>query len=186
MLSRSELISLYRVRGALAYEGEGVTQLQHGWQCAGHARRAGAPASLVLAAWLHDLGHLMTDLSGTPTVDGIDDGHEVLGGAALEPLFGPEVSQPVALHVAAKRYLVATQGTYRDALSADSMRSLALQGGPMTAEERASFVQSPFALDAQRLRVWDDLAKMARLKPANADIALAELEALMGQVGRRN
>lgn len=125
-----DIAALYCSRGHIAYEGEGITQLQHGWQCAQLAQQAGAAASLQLAAWLHDLGHLMTDLEGSPTTVGINDGHEQQGAAALAAILGNAVAQPVALHVQAKRYLVGTQPRYRKSLSPDSVRSLALQRGP--------------------------------------------------------
>lgn len=179
------LIDCYAQRGHVAYDGEGITQLQHGWQCARLARAAQALPELTLAAWLHDLGHLMTGLPGSPTLQGIDDGHETLAARVLSPLFGEAVAQPVALHVQAKRCLVGTQPSYRASLSPDSVRSLALQGGAMDADAAASFMAQPFARDALRLRVWDDLAKDSALKVDDADRALADLRALMDTVLRR-
>ena len=176
------LLSLYRDRGALAYDGEGVTQLQHGWQCAALARRAQAPVELQLAAWLHDLGHLLTGLPGSPTLQGIDDGHEHTGARVLESVFGPRVSEPVALHVEAKRALVSSQPGYFARLSADSTRSLALQGGPLDEAQLQAFLLRPHARDAMRLRVWDDEAKAPELRPASCADALGELEQLMAQV----
>lgn len=179
MTTRADILHLYRERGDLAYDGEGVSQLQHAWQCGHLARAEGAASALQLAAWLHDLGHLLTDLPGSPTLDGIDDRHEVLGARALIALFGEDVGAPVALHVAAKRYLVATQPSYLDALSPDSRRSLALQGGAMSAPEVVRFERSPFAAAACRLRRWDDLGKKAELAPPSRDVALDELASLM-------
>jgi len=182
MTTRIDLLHLYRERGDLAYDGEGVSQLQHAWQCGRLARADGAAPTLALAAWLHDVGHLMTDLPGSPTLDGIDDRHEVLGARALMALFGEDVGAPVALHVAAKRYLVATEPSYLDALSPDSRRSLALQGGAMSASEVVRFERSPFAAAACRVRRWDDLGKTPDLVPPSRDIALAELASLMAAV----
>lgn len=173
------IAALYAARGHIAYDGEGITQLQHGWQCARLARQAGAAPALQLAAWLHDLGHLMTDLEGSPTLRGVDDAHEHLGARALAGTFGPAVAQPVALHVPAKRCLVAVRPGYLEALSPDSVRSLALQGGPMTADEAAAFLRQPHARDALRLRAWDDLAKNPLLLPQSDAHALDELRALM-------
>jgi phosphonate degradation associated HDIG domain protein len=178
-LNRQDILQLWDTRGHLAYDGEGITQLQHGWQCARLCRQAGAPVALQLAAWLHDLGHLMTGLSGSPTTRGIDDGHEHLGARALARVFGTAVAEPVALHVQAKRCLVATRPGYRDDLSPDSVRSLALQGGPMTADEATAFRARRHARDALRLRVWDDMAKNSALQPASTAQALEELAALM-------
>ena len=181
--SRQQILLLYLERGGLAYDGEGVTQFQHGWQCARLAREAGASPALQLAAWLHDLGHLMTGREGTPTLQGIDDSHEALGAQALVAAFGAAVAEPVALHVEAKRCLVAAQPAYLESLSPDSVRSLALQGGPMSAEERVQYLLRPHAKDAMRLRVWDDRAKQPDLWPADPAAAWAELVALMESVG---
>jgi len=75
--------------------------------------------------------------------------------------FGDEVLEPIRLHVDAKRYLCATEPGYSDALSADSKRSLVLQGGPYDEEAAAAFAAQPGALRAIALRRWDDAAKTA-------------------------
>jgi len=181
-LSRSGLIDLYRQRGGLAYEGEGITQLQHAWQGGQLALGAGAAPELRLAVWLHDIGHLLSDLPGTPTLSGIDDSHEAVGGRVLTRLFGEAVGTPVALHVAAKRYLVTRQRGYLARLSPDSIRSLALQGGPMTEEDCARFERNPRARDALRLRAWDEESKVENMRPESTNSALAELKALMDMV----
>lgn len=182
-ISPPDPVRLLRQHGALAYEGEGVSQLQHAWQCAQLAARAGASASLRLAAWLHDLGHLLSGLPGSPTLRGIDDRHEALGAATLATLFDDAVYRPVALHVQAKRCLVAMHADYARCLSADSVRSLALQGGPMDAAECQAYLALPFARDAMRLRAWDDQAKQPDWR-CDSESALAELAALLGALRR--
>lgn len=184
-MTRSDIVDLWARRGAIAYQGEGITQLQHAWQCGRLAAQAGAAPALQLAAWLHDLGHLMTDLDGSPTLRGIDDGHEELGGRVLEETFGDAVGGPVRLHVAAKRCLVATRPGYRERLSADSVRSLALQGGPMDAAEAARFATLPWAQDALRLRSWDEAAKVEGLGAPDFEGAMRALTALMEAVPAR-
>jgi phosphonate degradation associated HDIG domain protein len=181
-MSPEQITALFAERGLLSYEGECITQLQHAWQCARLARQARATPALELAAWLHDLGHLMTGLEGSPTQRGIDDTHESLAAQALSSLLGAAVAEPVALHVRAKRYLVAAQPSYARALSHDSVRSLALQGGPMAPAECKAFLALPYAQDALRLRVWDDNAKEPNLHADNAARALAELSAAMQAV----
>ncbi len=177
-----DIAQLYREHGHVAYEGEGITQLLHGWQCGQLAKRALASPPLQLAAWLHDVGHLTSGLSGTPTLAGIDDRHEHAGAQLVRGLFGDAVAQPIALHVAAKRHLVARQAGYRESLSQDSIRSLALQGGPFNDHECEAFEALPYARDALRVRVWDDTAKNADWLPTSDEAALAELEALMREV----
>jgi phosphonate degradation associated HDIG domain protein len=178
----SDVIALWIARGQMAYQGEGVCQLEHAWQSGRLALQARASPQLQLAAWLHDVGHLMNTLEGSPTVQGIDDRHEHIGATALASLFGPAVARPVALHVAAKRCLVSTQPGYAASLSPDSVRSLALQGGPMTNEECAAFMRQAHARDALRLRVWDDVAKRPDLKLPDTRSMLAELSAVMAAV----
>jgi phosphonate degradation associated HDIG domain protein len=177
-----DIAHLLAGRGHLAYEGEGVTQLQHAWQCGRLARQAGATAALQLAAWLHDLGHLMTDLEGSPTLRGIDDAHEARAAHVLAPVFGAAVAEPVALHVQAKRCLVTLRPGYFERLSPDSVRSLALQGGPMGQQEVEALLASPHGRDALRLRVWDDTAKDPALRFDSVAQAIGELRDLMAQV----
>ncbi len=174
-----DLLQVFAERGHLAYEGEGVTHLQHAWQCAQFAQHAHASPALCLAAWLHDVGHLVNHLPGTPTLQGVNDQHEKLAGEVLAAPFGLAVSGPVSLHVQAKRYLVANNPAYFARLSADSVRSLALQGGPMSESESLAFRATPWAEDALRLRSWDEAAKVADWQPASTEVALQELALLM-------
>ncbi len=176
------ILELFARKGDMAYEGESVSQIAHAWQCGQLARAAGASQALQLASWLHDLGHLLTDLSGTPTVQGIDDRHELSGARVLDAIWGPDVSEPVRLHVAAKRYLVATYAEYSARLSPDSVRSLALQGGPMDLCECIEFQGNRYALDARQLRSWDDAGKRPGWFASDTQHALNELHALMDRV----
>jgi phosphonate degradation associated HDIG domain protein len=153
------ILALYRERGHMEYEGEGVSQLEHAAQCGALALAAGATPELQLAAWLHDIGHLIAGLPGTPSLEGIDDRHKQRGAIYLSQSFGPGVVGPVALHVAAKRYLVGINPAYYERLSEDSRRSLELQGGRMSAGEQTDFEKQPFYREAIRVRTWDDAAK---------------------------
>ena len=155
------IVSLFRAKGTRAYEGEGVTQLEHALQSAHLAEREGAPPELVCAALLHDLGHLLNDRGETPTLRGIDDLHQYAALPLLRPLFPEAVLAPIRLHVDAKRYLCAARPAYYDGLSEDSKRSLALQGGVFGAADAERFIGQPYARDAVRVRLWDDTAKVA-------------------------
>jgi predicted HD phosphohydrolase len=179
------ILELFRAKGDLAYEGEGISQIAHGWQCGQLALQAGATPELQLAGWLHDVGHLLTELSGTPTLLGIDDRHEHAGARLLEAIWGQAVAEPVRLHVDAKRFLVAANPDYQDRLSADSVRSLALQGGPLSLEECVRFQAKTYALDAQQLRSWDDVGKRAGWFALDKEQALAALATLMEQVSNK-
>lgn len=178
------LLALYQQGGDLVYAGESVTQLMHAWQCGRLAEKSGAPAALQLASWLHDVGHLWGDLEGTPTLLGHDDLHERIGAEVLFPIFGPAVSEPVRLHVQAKRYLVSTRETYARKLSPDSVRSLQLQGGIMQPDECEAFEAEPYFADAVKLRVWDDLGKKSGWFDETRQDALDHLMQLMLQVSR--
>ncbi|MBM3347164.1 MAG: HD domain-containing protein [Betaproteobacteria bacterium] len=169
MLSIEDICALYREKGHLAYSGEPVTQLQHALQTAQLAELAGAGASLVTACLLHDLGHILADRGETPTERGIDDTHQYFAIPFLRGLFGAQVLEPIRLHVDAKRYLCCVRGDYQAALSADSRRSLQLQGGVFSPAQAEAFISQPHAQDAVKLRQWDDLAKEAGL--ATPDLA---------------
>ncbi len=172
-LTHADIRELFDRLGARAYAGEPVTQLEHALQTATLARDDGAAPALVTAALLHDLGHLVHDLGESPTLRGVDDVHQYAALPFLRGLFDDDVLQPIKLHVDAKRFLCATRPEYYDALSADSRRSLALQGGVFAADAAAAFIRQPFAADAVRLRIWDDRAKLAGAVTPTLDHFLA-------------
>ena len=156
----SELVARYASTEAQALYDESVTELDHGLQCAALAAAAGATPSLIVAALLHDVGHLLIgDLFPIEEALPKDFKHEEVGARYLSRWFGPAVTEPIRLHVAAKRYLVAVDSAYRGGLSPSSLRSLEVQGGSMTPEACEAFAATPFALDAVALRRWDDTGK---------------------------
>jgi phosphonate degradation associated HDIG domain protein len=157
------IADLFASRGHAEYHGEPVSQAEHALQAAHLAERAGADDTLVTAALLHDVGHLLHKLGEDVAERGVDDRHEQLGCAWLRRWFGPAVAEPVRLHVAAKRYLCATDPAYLARLSSASRLSLELQGGPFTPAEVAAFQTNPHAAAAVRLRHWDDEAKVTGL-----------------------
>jgi phosphonate degradation associated HDIG domain protein len=160
-LTFSDITTLFHTKGGEQYSGEPVSQLQHALQSAQQAEEEGADAELVTAALLHDLGHLLHELGETPSLRGVDDVHQYRALPFLRGLFPERVLDAIKLHVDAKRYLCATRPGYWEALSADSKRSLVLQGGVFDAPQVSAFEALPFAQDAVRLRLWDDLAKKA-------------------------
>lgn len=160
-----------------AYEGqrtESVSALAHALQCAQLAEWAGASNSLVAAALLHDIGHFADD-EVVSLGDAVDDEHELRALPLLAQGFGPAVLEPIRLHVAAKRYLVAAEPAYLATLSPASVHSLMLQGGPMRPDEREAFAARPHAADAIALRRWDDLAKEPGRPTPSLDYYLALL-----------
>jgi phosphonate degradation associated HDIG domain protein len=156
-------IRLFQERGDSAYLGEPVSQTEHALQTAWAAEQAGADCTLIAAALLHDVGHLLHDLPEDCALAGIDDVHETRGAKWLASHFGPAVAEPVRLHVAAKRCLCVTDPGYMDALSEASLRSLKLQGGPFTSNELAQFRLEPYAEAAIALRRFDEGAKVPGL-----------------------
>ncbi len=162
-----------RDRGAGMYGGEAVTQLEHALQCASLAKADGAAPELVTAALLHDICHLAEAL------DDRDHPHGPTGAAMLQELFPVAVTEPVRMHVDAKRYLCAIEPLYWSGLSDASKRSLMWQGGPFTPDEAAAFIAQPYAEDAVCLRRWDDEAKV----PGATTASLDEFVAIMHSIG---
>ncbi len=160
-LSLDDIRTLFDRYGGIAYSGEPVTQREHALQTAALAEAAGASEALIIAALLHDLGHLLNPQGNTPTAHGIDDQHQYFALPFLRGVFPDAVLEPIRLHVEAKRCLCAIDAQYHACLSADSVRSLALQGGVLSADETEAFLHRPYAADALRLRRWDDRAKVA-------------------------
>ncbi len=148
-----------RGRGRERLPGEEVTMAQHMLQAAACAEQAGAPDALVAAALLHDLGHFHGPVSGEELMEGNDNRHSHTGADRLAEWFGPEVTEPIRLHVAAKRYLCAVEPGYFDRLSQASVYTLEVQGGPMSEAEVAAYEANPYAADGVAVRRWDDEGK---------------------------
>ncbi|MDG2214115.1 MAG: HD domain-containing protein [Verrucomicrobiota bacterium] len=153
-----QIRDLFSERGHLAY-GEGVSELQHALQAGYLAQKDNASDNQILAALLHDIGHLLHGLPEDVAEQGIDAHHEQIGEKWLKKWFGLEISQPVGLHVTAKRYQCTVQADYLEQLSPASAKSFILQGGKMTEAEIRAFEGDPFFNEALQLRTWDDHAK---------------------------
>jgi [1-hydroxy-2-(trimethylamino)ethyl]phosphonate dioxygenase len=172
-------LALFTERGGAAYFGEAVSQTEHALQAAAAAERAGAGPALVAAAMLHDLGHLLHRLDEGQVGFAVDDRHEDLGERWLKCFFGPDVTEPIRLHVPAKRYLCAAEPGYFETLSEASRASLALQGGPMAPAEAEEFRRHPHAGAAVAVRRWDDEAKVAGLATPDLTHFRPHLEAAL-------
>lgn len=160
------------------YYGENATQLAHALQCAYLARRDRCSDSLVAAALLHDIGQFIDDAGNAAERLKMDARHEVTGADFLGNWFGPAVTEPVRMHVDAKRYLCAAEAGYAEGLSGASLLSLRLQGGPMSDEEAQRFAAQPFFEDALRLRRYDDAGKQKGLQVPTLDTYFEMLESL--------
>jgi predicted HD phosphohydrolase len=179
MADLTPLIELYRSDLANAMYDEVVTEREHALQAAALAEAEGADDATVAAALLHDVGRLLIDWD-TPEGEFVaaDRAHDRVGERYLQALFGPEVTAPVGMHVAAKRYLCATEPDYLAILSPVSVRSLEVQGGPMSSEEVEAFRSRPGWEAGVQLRRWDDQAKLVDAKTRSVDDYLPLLEQL--------
>jgi [1-hydroxy-2-(trimethylamino)ethyl]phosphonate dioxygenase len=169
------VLELMVSRGGESYFGEPVTVLEHCLQAAYFARQELSPDSLVVAALLHDVGHLLHREGEDVADHGVDTRHEELANEMLSAHLSAAVTEPIRLHVAAKRYLCFANSAYLEALSPSSVLSLGLQGGPMSCDEAEAFLALPFAHEAIALRHWDDEAKIP-------DLAVPEIQSYLPQL----
>jgi gamma-butyrobetaine dioxygenase len=178
MSAVDEINTLFQSRGAEAYFGERVSMTEHALQAAYFAQQGAAAPALVIAALLHDIGHLLAEVPDDIVDWTMDVRHEELGSRWLAKRFGPEVSEPVRLHVTAKRYLCAIDAKYLSKLSTASIHTLKLQGGPMAPREIAMFETEPYFRQAVRVRQWDDLGKVSGLTTPSLEDYSALIENL--------
>ncbi|MAE64216.1 MAG: metal-dependent phosphohydrolase [Phycisphaeraceae bacterium] len=180
----SRILAVFRSRGGESYGREAVTQLEHALQAATLARQNDASQELIAAALLHDIGHLLGDDADHPITDqvphNLDDAHEARGYRWLCDRFGPEVSDPVRLHVAAKRYLCTVHPEYLERLSPTSLQSFHDQGGTMSHKETRAFESEANYEPALSVRRWDDAAKVVGMKTPAIEDFMSELKASLG------
>lgn len=160
---------IFARRGAEAYLGEDVTMSQHMLQCARLAEMAEAGDQLIAAALLHDIGHFTNEFPDDALAKGIDNQHDAAGAHILQAAFPTSVVNCVRHHVAAKRYLCATDPSYFGRLSSASVHTLKLQGGPMDRAETAAFSQLPNLSSILQVRFWDESAKDPDIKTPDFD-----------------
>ncbi len=177
------IATIFAQSGQDAYFGELVTQLEHALQCAQLAEQAGADEETVVAAFLHDIGHLLPpELAGVDSTAGYMDGygtvdHEKLGADYLRARgFSEKVAQLIEHHVNAKRYLVFKKPEYFARLSEASLKTLEFQGGPMTVEEATAFEANPYFREILQVRGWDEQAKIPGLSTPDMDYYLSIAE----------
>lgn len=156
-----KIIGIFRTKGGDNYAGEEITQLEHACQAAQLAEQQGFDDEVILAAFLHDLGHLLSEDS-EDDMDGFGvKNHEAVGADFLKQHgFSERVATLVNAHVEAKRYLCFANKRYYDNLSEASKMTLLFQGGPMNAEEAAAFEENPLKNLIIRMRTWDEEAKV--------------------------
>lgn len=161
-LTLSDIGTVLSRQGDRQYGREAVSQLDHALQCAGLAEQAGETPETVVAALLHDLGHLLAPAAAHAASEGdkADDLHQYVALPFLRGLFPAGVLEPIRLHVDAKRYLCAIDPGYWATLSPVSQQSLVVQGGAYTTAQALEFARQPFAQEAIRLRRYDDCAKV--------------------------
>ena len=164
-LTTADIVELLATRATQQYGREAVSQREHALQCAHLAEKAGEEDATVVAALLHDLGHLLVNVAESPpeAAQQRDDLHQHIAIPFLRGLLPDAVIEPIRMHVDAKRYLCAVVPTYWESLSPASKRSLELQGGPYTIAQCEAFMSQPFADVAVRLRRYDDLAKNSQV-----------------------
>ena len=145
----------------MPYIGEKISQLEHALQCGDLAINAGADDELILASFLHDIGHICVD-NTAPRMDefGVEK-HESVGAEFLAQLgFSKRICELVKGHVDAKRYLAYRNSEYLGKLSPASLATLSFQGGPMPKEEAEKFEKSSLFKNILQLRAWDELGKV--------------------------
>jgi 2-amino-1-hydroxyethylphosphonate dioxygenase (glycine-forming) len=157
-----EIMSYYQLHGGEEYAGEKVTQLEHMVQAAQLAEQEGYDSEVVLAAFLHDIGHICEAGHGDNEMDGfgIKD-HEEIGADYLQQKgFSKKIVRLVQSHVEAKRYLTYKDPEYYSQLSEASKKTLEYQGGKMEKEEAEAFEQYPLFNLIIQMRKWDEQAKI--------------------------
>ena len=180
--SLTEIRYLFEQYGTEPYYGEHVSQFEHAAQAAELARRDGCDAEVQIAAFLHDIGHMLP--TDDPAELMYDFGRRDHEGVAADWLrqrgFSDKVGILIENHVNAKRYLTYKNPAYFAALSDASLQTLAFQGGPMAADEAEAFEKNPYFDLILRMRRWDEAAKLQNYRTPDLGYYLEMIAKLLG------
>lgn len=178
-----DIFSLYTEFGAGDYIGEPVSQMEHMSQAAQFAMAAGVDDELILAAFFHDIGHLLAERLHSDTMDGygaVD--HEKTGAEYLALMgFSGRICSLIENHVQAKRYLTLKRPGYFEKLSDASLKTLAFQGGRMSETEALVFESDPFFAAHIQLREWDEQAKLAGIELLDIEMLKDKASIVLGK-----
>ena len=178
----NKLGDLFAAIAGTSYLGEPVTVAEHMLQSAACARRDGADDALVAAALLHDVGYYVDPAPDNENETDLRKRHDLAAARILAPVLPAGVTEPIRLHVDAKRYLCAIEPAYYDKLSDASKHTMRLQGGVMNADQAKAFASEPYCEDAVRLRRWDDEGKA----PETAVPGFAAYRAMLETLSRKH
>lgn len=174
----TEIRTFFEQYGTEPYYGEDVSQFEHAAQATELARRDGYNAEVQIAAFLHDIGHMLPTDDPAELMD--DFGRRDHEGVAADWLrqrgFSDKVGVLIENHVNAKRYLTYKNPAYFAALSDASIQTLAFQGGPMAADEAEAFEKNPYFDLILRMRRWDEAAKLPNYPTPNLGYYLSLIE----------
>lgn len=163
-----KIFGLYEKYGCKDYIGEPVSQIEHMSQAAMQAENDDQTDEIILAAFLHDIGHLI-EFHGNKELEKMGDvgvkDHEKIGADFLRDLGIPHpIPDLVEGHVLAKKYLTYKYPDYHAKLSDGSKQSLVFQGGPMSKEEAEAFEKDDLFHLYLKMRDYDDGAKLINVE----------------------
>lgn len=172
-MTLAELVDVLHALADTPGEVDGLSELDHGLQCAYELSLVRPEdVELQVAGLVHDVGHRF----------GPDEAHGRLGAEQVRSTLGDRVAALVEAHVPAKRYLVGADPGYGAGLSPVSVETLLVQGGPLSPAEAAAFSSEPYAADAVVLRRADDAAK----RPGRSVPGMPRWLPELGRVARRH
>jgi phosphonate degradation associated HDIG domain protein len=166
-----EIMTMYKRHGGNEYAGEKVTQLEHMVQASQLAEQQGYDEEVILAAFLHDIGHICVAAQGDSEMGeyGIKNHEEIAAHFLADKRFSKKIIRLVGAHVDAKRYLTYRYPEYYEQLSEASKKTLEYQGGKMSAEEAIMFEKDPLFDLIIQMRKWDEEAKIEGLAVPELD-----------------
>ena len=179
-----DISRMFETKGSASY-GEDVTQLEHMVQSGYLAAEEGYDNEVVIAAFLHDIGHICVEHNGEASMGKFGARrHEHIGADYLRARgFSEKIAILIEAHVEAKRYLTHKYPEYLSKLSEASLATLKYQGGPMSETEAAAFEAGPHFDLCIKMREWDDAGKRSDLNLVDISPFIDRVRAYLDRAG---